>query len=78
MRTIRASELGAFQYCQRAWWYRLQGIEPENQAALTLGSDFHRQHGRLVLAGRALALAGGLLLLAALALLAVGLTLLIF
>ncbi|NPV56999.1 MAG: hypothetical protein HPY76_10080 [Anaerolineae bacterium] len=76
MRTIRASELGAFQYCRRAWWYRVQGVEPENQAEMALGSDFHRQHGRQVLAGRVLALAGGLLLLAALALLAVGLTLL--
>lgn len=78
MRTIRASELGSFEYCRRAWWYRLQGVEPENQAEMALGSDYHRKHGRAVLAGRFMALAGWAILLLALVLLAVGLTLLLF
>lgn len=70
MRPIRASEINAYQYCARAWWYHRQGIEPENQAELTAGAELHSRHGRQVFAAgllRALAL---VLLLAALALLA--------
>jgi hypothetical protein len=40
-RTIRASEIGAFLYCRRAWWYQRQGFKPMNQEALDAGSDFH-------------------------------------
>jgi hypothetical protein len=70
MRAIRASEIGSYLFCARAWWYRLQGIEPENQAELTAGTEFHRAPGRRVIAAgftRALAL---VLLLVALVLLA--------
>jgi CRISPR/Cas system-associated exonuclease Cas4 (RecB family) len=70
MRAIRASEIGSYLFCARAWWYRLQGIEPENQAELTAGTELHRAHGRRVIAAgftRALAL---ILLLVALVLLA--------
>ncbi len=44
MKVIRASELGTYQFCNRAWWYQLQGIEPENQLALSTGSDLHTRH----------------------------------
>jgi CRISPR/Cas system-associated exonuclease Cas4 (RecB family) len=70
MRAIRASEIGSYLFCARAWWYRLHGIEPENQAELTAGTELHRAHGRRVIAAgftRALAL---ILLLVALVLLA--------
>ncbi|MBI4732829.1 MAG: hypothetical protein HY781_12035 [Chloroflexi bacterium] len=70
MKTIRASEIGSYLYCARAWWYQRQGVESTNQAELTSGTELHRQHGRTVLASgltRTLAL---VLLLAALALLA--------
>jgi hypothetical protein len=40
-RTIRASEIGSFLYCRRAWWYQRQGFKPMNQEALDAGSDFH-------------------------------------
>jgi CRISPR/Cas system-associated exonuclease Cas4 (RecB family) len=40
-RTIRASEIGAFLYCRRAWWYQRQGFKPMNQEALDVGSEFH-------------------------------------
>lgn len=74
MRIIRASEIGTFLYCERAWWYRLQGVELENQAELENGAIYHRQHGRKVLLASLLRLAGWGLLLAALILTAVALT----
>jgi CRISPR/Cas system-associated exonuclease Cas4 (RecB family) len=70
MRTIRASEVGSYIYCARAWWYHQQGIESTNQAEMTAGTELHRLHGRQVIASsltRTLAL---ILLLAALVLLA--------
>jgi len=69
MRTIRASEIGVFLYCRRAWWYQSQGLESQNRAGLAAGTSLHRRHSRGVfLAGAARTLAL-LLLLAALALL---------
>jgi hypothetical protein len=78
MRVLRASELGSFLYCQRAWWYNAQGIEPENKTELATGSDFHRRHGAGVWQARLLAGTGYILLAAALVVTAVALTLLIF
>jgi hypothetical protein len=68
MRNIRASEIGIFLYCQRAWWYKNQGVEPGNQAELSAGSAMHRQHGRKVLMAGFLRVVAWLLFLAALAL----------
>lgn len=75
MRTIRASEIGTFLYCRRAWWYRSQGFPSENQAELTGGTEFHKQHGRQVVTAGLFRAAGLVILLLALALLAAGLTL---
>ena len=74
MRTIRASELGSFLFCRRAWWYQSQGVASQNQTELAGGSKFHRQHGRGVILAGLLRSAGWLLILAALVVLAVGLT----
>lgn len=74
MRTIRASEIGAFLFCQRAWWYRKQGAPAQNQAELAGGSAFHQRHGRTVLRSRLLQMSGWLLLAAALVVLTIGLT----
>jgi len=71
---IRASEIGNYLYCRRAWWYRKQGIESENQTELATGTELHRQHGRQVLAAGFLQSLGYLLLLAAIVLLVVVLT----
>jgi hypothetical protein len=43
-RTVRASEIGSFIYCQRAWWYQRQGFEPMNRNELAAGSEFHSSH----------------------------------
>ncbi len=75
MRTIRASEIGTFLFCQRAWWYHRQGVPSENQAELAGGSVYHRRHGRQVLRSDLLRLVGLLLLVLALLLFAIGLTL---
>ena len=69
MKTIRASDVGTYLYCARAWAYRQKGIESTNQAEMTAGTELHRLHGRQVLASgltRTLAL---ILLLLALVLL---------
>lgn len=75
MRTIRASEIGTYLYCRRAWWYQKEGAPSQNQAELSGGSAYHRRHGRQVLRAGLLRAAGWVLLLLALALLAAGLTL---
>lgn len=62
---IRASEIGSYLYCQRAWWYQRQGYGSENLAELEGGIELHERHGRVVLTSNCLrVLAYGLLLLA--------------
>lgn len=73
MRPIKASELGSFLYCRRAWWYQRQGKTSENTAALANGQRRHNQHALNTRAGILLNwLALGVLLIA-LALIFVGL-----
>ncbi len=72
---IRASEIGSYLYCRRAWWYRKQGVEAENQAELASGTELHRRHGRKVIAAGLLRISGWILLLIAFILLVIYLTL---
>ena len=72
--TIRASDIGVFQYCRRAWWYTLHGVESANQEGLELGERYHREHGRAVLKAGCLRYAGYGMLLGALVSWAVYLT----
>ncbi|MEJ5224613.1 MAG: hypothetical protein WHV44_09165 [Anaerolineales bacterium] len=67
MKPLRASEIGSYLYCRRAWHYRRQGLEPSNQAELAAGTELHRQHGRKVMLAGLLRGLAMLALLAALA-----------
>ena len=69
MKTIRASEIGSYLFCARAWAYRQQGIESSNQVEMTAGTELHRQHGRTVIASGLMRILAVLLLLVALVLL---------
>ncbi len=69
MRTIRASEIGTYLYCRRAWLYHKQGVESANQAELSAGTSLHRQHGRKILAASIARTLGAFLLLLAFTLL---------
>ena len=77
MRVIRASEIGEYSYCARAWWYKhVVKIAPpaaETAGRLEAGRHAHTRHGRSVAlsgtlrtAGIALALLGVAALLLAL------------
>ena len=66
MRTLRASEVGAYLFCQRAWWYQRNGQTSENLAEMAAGSELHRRHGRAVLSVGCLRLLAYALLLSAL------------
>jgi hypothetical protein len=71
MKKIRASEIGTYLYCQRAWWYQKNNVESENVVELAGGNELHAQHGRTVFASGLLQTLGFILLLAALVLFAI-------
>ena len=50
---IRASELGQYAYCAKAWWLgRVEGVQPSNVRRLEAGTAVHTQHGaQVALAG---------------------------
>jgi hypothetical protein len=72
---LRASDIGTYLYCRRAWWYRKEGVESENRAEMATGTELHRQHGRKVLAAGLLRALSLFLFLIALTLLVVYLAL---
>ncbi len=54
-RILRASEIGQFVYCHRAWWlHRVKGVPLANVRELEAGTAGHAAHGRGVAAARAL------------------------
>ncbi len=63
---IRASELGEYRFCTRAWWLRrVAGLEPAYQERRDAGVELHAQHGRRAHASSILLMIGvGMLLLA--------------
>lgn len=66
--TLRASEIGAYLYCRRAWWFERQGRHRSHTEALEAGLSWHRRHGRRVLMAWLIRAGGWGLILAALAL----------
>jgi hypothetical protein len=69
MKTIRASEIGSWLYCARAWWYQRQGVPSSHQAGMDSGTLSHRQHGRRLFASVLTRLLGWFALLVGLSLL---------
>jgi hypothetical protein len=48
-KVIRASELGEYAYCARAWWLgRVLGYHPANLESLVAGEAAHVRHGQKV------------------------------
>ena len=71
MRVIRASEIGTYLYCHRAWKYQRQNIPSENIGEMVAGTAIHRRHGRKVIAAGCLRTLAMIMLLAAMVLLVV-------
>lgn len=48
-RIIRASEVGQYDYCAKAWWLgSIEGVQPSNVRELQAGTAAHEAHGRQV------------------------------
>jgi CRISPR/Cas system-associated exonuclease Cas4 (RecB family) len=69
MPVIRASDIGTYLYCRRAWWYHRKGVESANQTELAAGTELHARHGRQVVASTLTRTVGLILLMIALVLL---------
>ena len=76
-RVIRASEIGEYLFCKRAWWLRSQGMQSENRKALAAGTAEHEELARRVALTGCLRTAAFLLFLAALTVAAAGMTALV-
>ena len=64
---VRASDLSAWAYCNRAWWLaNVQGVAHQEPERLHHGTEAHARHGRTL--ARAQRLRQGALLILALAL----------
>jgi hypothetical protein len=48
-RVIRASEIGQYDFCAKAWWLgSIEGVQPSNVHELQAGTAAHEEHGRQV------------------------------
>ena len=70
-RIIRASEIGQYDFCAKAWWlHSVEGIPSVNVREMQAGTEAHARHGRrvsragLLQQGAALLLVAGVVLLA--------------
>jgi hypothetical protein len=45
-RVIKASEIGEYVYCNRAWWLRRNyDFRPQNTQEIQAGTVYHEEHG---------------------------------
>jgi len=66
---VRASGMGEYVYCARAWWLRREGVSPTRGGeARAAGTRWHESHGRSVARARRLRLAAAVCIYIALAL----------
>jgi hypothetical protein len=48
-RLVRASEIGQYEYCTRAWWLgRVLGYRSHNVEEMAAGTEEHTSHGQHV------------------------------
>ncbi len=46
---VRASEVGQFTFCARAWWLQhVRGARPDDETPLRAGRAMHQRHGLMV------------------------------
>ena len=74
MRTIRASEIGTYLFCARAWWHRRNGTPSLNETIMQEGTAHHEQHGARIARAGIAQRAGVLVLLLVVILIVVGIT----
>ena len=66
---VRASALGEYVFCARAWWLRREGVEPTRGGeARAAGTRWHESHGRSVARARRLRLVAAVCICLAVAL----------
>jgi len=69
---VRASGMGEYVYCARAWWLRREGVTPTHGGeARAAGTRWHEGHGRTVARAKRLRLVSAACIYLALALAAV-------
>jgi hypothetical protein len=65
---VRASEIGQWAFCQRAWWLaQVKQVPHEKPAVLAYGETMHRTHGQSLWLAQSLVKLGLVLLVFALA-----------
>ena len=45
---IRASDIGLYVFCARAWRLKADGYESQNRAEMAAGTEAHHEHGAAV------------------------------
>jgi hypothetical protein len=66
---VRASALGEYVFCARAWWLRREGVEPTRGGeARAAGTRWHEGHGRSVARAKRLRIVAAVCIYLALAL----------
>jgi hypothetical protein len=71
-RVLRASEIGEYLFCKRAWWLHQQGVEGTHRAAREAGTAAHESHARVVAWTGCLRTVAFILLIAAVVLAVIG------